>query len=166
MNNLRNCAKFRFCKFPRKFSKILQNMFIFCHFLHHFAKFRQNFIQISPKNSDFHWKNRKIEWKMNWFFSFSQKKETIFNWIFEIGAVQKSVNLVDLEKCSRLRLLSRSEASIQPITSLSKFDWNFIHFSIHSLVATHFQGRRQRAPALRRIFIREAGSARLRCDEL
>ena len=132
MNNLRNVEKFS--KFSKKISRFQQNICNFCQYLQHVAKSRQNFINISPKNSNFHWKIAKLDEKWIEICSFSQKKETIFNWNFEIGAVRKSVNLVDLEKCWRLRLLSLSEASIQRRTSLSKFDWKFIHFSIHSLL--------------------------------
>ena len=39
-------------------------------------------------------------------------------------AVQRNGNLVDLEKWWKMRLLSLSEASIQPRTSLPKFLWN------------------------------------------
>ena len=42
-------------------------------------------------------------------------------WKFEIGAVQRNANLVDLEKCCKLRLLSISEVSIQKRTSPLKF---------------------------------------------
>ena len=139
MNNLRNVEKFS--KFSKKISRFQQNICNFCQYLQHVAKSRQNFIKISPKKSNFHWKIAKLnEWIENFVHS-PPKKKTIFHWNFEIGAVRKSVNLVDLEKCWRLRLLSLSEASIQRRTSLSKFDWKFIHFSIHSLVRTRLNQR-------------------------
>ena len=37
------------------------------------------------------------------------------------GAVQKDVNLVDLEKCCKINIYLQNLASIQPRTSLSKF---------------------------------------------
>ena len=39
-------------------------------------------------------------------------------------AVQRNANLVDLEKCWKMRQLSSSEVSIQKRTSLPKFLWN------------------------------------------
>ena len=40
---------------------------------------------------------------------------------FEFGAVQRNANLVDLEKCCKMRLFSLSQLSIQPRTSPLKF---------------------------------------------
>ena len=40
---------------------------------------------------------------------------------FDFGAVQKNANLVNSEKICKMRMLSLSEASIQPRTSLLKF---------------------------------------------
>ena len=45
---------------------------------------------------------------------------TIFGWNFEIWAVQKYVNLVDLEKCCKMSNWTQKSASIQPRTSLPK----------------------------------------------
>ena len=52
-------------------------------------------------------KLRKFEWIGCSFFQILPKL-WLFCWIFEIWAVQKYVNLVDLEKCCRMRLLSLS----------------------------------------------------------
>ena len=46
---------------------------------------------------------------------------TIFDQKIEFGAVQKYVNLVDLEKCCKMSIYLQNLASIQPRTSLSKF---------------------------------------------
>ena len=40
----------------------------------------------------------------------------------EFGAVQKDVNLVDLEKCCKMSIWLQNLASIQPRTSPSKLD--------------------------------------------
>ena len=40
---------------------------------------------------------------------------------FEFGAVQRNANLVDLEKCCKMRLFALSQLTIQPRTSPLKF---------------------------------------------
>ena len=55
-------------------------------------------------------------------YSISQKVSTIFDKKIEFGAVQKYDNLVDLEKCFPKSIYLQKLASIQPRTSLSKFD--------------------------------------------
>ena len=50
------------------------------------------------------------------------KMLTIFGWNFEIWAVQKYVNLVDLVKSFPASIYLQKSASIQPRTSLSKFE--------------------------------------------
>ena len=54
----------------------------------------------------------------------SQQKKSIFCSICvisEIGAVQKSANIVDIEKCRKMRLCSLSLLSIQPRTRFPQF---------------------------------------------
>ena len=55
----------------------------------------------------------------------SRKKITKINGAtdckFEFEAVQRNPNLVDLEKCCKIRLFSLSQLSIQPRTSPLKF---------------------------------------------
>ena len=48
-------------------------------------------------------------------------------WNFEVEAVQKSVNLIDLAKSFHTSTCLQKSASIQPRTSLSKFGVDFIH---------------------------------------
>ena len=61
-----------------------------------------------------------IELWFNSIFNFA-KLLTIFTKKIEFGAVQKDVNLVDLEKCCKMSIYLQNLASIQPRTSLSKF---------------------------------------------
>ena len=61
-----------------------------------------------------------IELWFNSIFNFA-KLLTIFYKKIEFGAVQKDVNLVDLEKCCKMSIWLQNLASIQPRTSLSKF---------------------------------------------
>ena len=80
------------------------------------TKLHQKFaekMQIRHKN-----KNRK-------FTIHSQKMLKIFGWNFEIWAVQKYVNLVDLVKSFPASIYLQKSASIQPRTSLSKFGGKF-----------------------------------------
>ena len=69
------------------------------------------------------------------FHFYSGKNWTCFRWNFEIWAVQQYENLVDLEKCCKMTIWLLSWLSIQPRTSLSKFEGDFIHFSFVSLPA-------------------------------
>ena len=62
-----------------------------------------------------------------------EKMLTIFGWNFEIWAVQKYVNLVDLVKSFPTRIYLQKSASIQPRTSLSKLGENSIQYSFASL---------------------------------
>ena len=77
-------------------------------------KFRSIFIKIGAKNDE------KDE-KMNNFVHFSAKRLAAFLQYFEIGAVQKCVYLVDLEKCCKMSIWLQNLASIQPRTSPDKF---------------------------------------------
>ena len=54
-----------------------------------------------------------------------EKLLAIFCWNFEIRAVQKHVNLVDLVKSFPTNIYLQKSASIQPRTSLSKFGGKF-----------------------------------------
>ena len=60
-----------------------------------------------------------IELWFNSIFNFA-KLLTIFYKKIEFGAVQKDVNLVDLEKCCKMSIYLQNLASIQPRTSLGK----------------------------------------------
>ena len=42
----------------------------------------------------------------------------IFDWIFEIGAVRRNANLVDLEKCSKMSIYLQKSAFIDSISVL------------------------------------------------
>ena len=68
----------------------------------------------------------------------SQFFKPIFCENFEIAAVQKDANLVDLEKCCRTHIYLQRSASIQPRTSLGKSDVSW--------------PRRQRAAVMQIIF--------------
>ena len=82
------------------------------------AKFLSNFIKISAKNDEIN-------------MNFGKKSEIFRNLgaeflrNFEFGAVQKCVNLVDLEKCCKMSIWLQRLASMTPITSPPKF-FNFI----------------------------------------
>ena len=52
----------------------------------------------------------------------------IFWWNFEIEAVQKCDNLVELEKCCKMRIWTQKSASKQKRTSLPKFGGRFFSF--------------------------------------
>ena len=60
---------------------------------------------------------------------------TIFGWNFEIWAVQKYVNLVDLVKSFPTNIYLQKSASIQPRTSLSKFGGKFNSIFIRLLTS-------------------------------
>ena len=62
-----------------------------------------------------------IELWFNSIFNFA-KLLTIFYKKIEFGAVQKDVNLVDLEKCCKMSTYLQTLASIQPRTGLLKFE--------------------------------------------
>ena len=51
-----------------------------------------------------------------------EKSLTIFDWNFEVWAVQKYANLVDRVKSFPTSIYLQKSASIQPRTSLSKFE--------------------------------------------
>ena len=59
---------------------------------------------------------------MNWFIF--ARIMTTFSWNFKIWAVQKYVHLVDLVESFPTSIWSQKSASIQPRTSLSKFEEN------------------------------------------
>ena len=72
--------------------------------------------KIRRKSTKFNTKMKKS--KINLFIR--EKMLTIFGWNFEIWAVQKYVNLVDLVKSFPTSIYLQKSASIQPRTSLSK----------------------------------------------
>ena len=61
-----------------------------------------------------------IELWFNSIFNFA-KLLTIFYKKIEFGAVQKDVNLVDLEKCCKMSVYLQRSVPIQPRTSPKKF---------------------------------------------
>ena len=103
---LRQLPKFLafFLFFLKKFSRYEEFLWIlqFSRVLREIpTKFHQNLAEKWQNSSIFCWN------EMN-FSSFWPKFRTIFCWNFEICAVQKYVNLVDLEKYWKMRLLSLS----------------------------------------------------------
>ena len=87
------------------------------------------------------------------------KLSTIFTKKIEFGAVQKDVNLVDLEKCCNMSIYLQNLASIQPRTSLSKFGGWFNSIFNPLLTSEPFFPRVARAC----IFSCGNGSARPAC---
>ena len=67
---------------------------------------------------------RMIEWIIIHLYSFFPKLWRVFCWKIGFWAVQRNVNLVDLEKCWKMSIWLQKSASIQPRTSLSKFGEN------------------------------------------
>ena len=66
----------------------------------------------------------KVLTMLGWILKISTKIadfKAIFGWNFEIWAVQKYVNLLDLVKSFPISIYLQKSASIQPRTSLSKF---------------------------------------------
>ena len=61
------------------------------------------------------------------------KIRTTSCWNFEVGAVQKSVNLVDLVKSFHSSFYLQKSASIRPRTSLSNLGRDFIHSAFRLL---------------------------------
>ena len=101
------------------------NFIIFLNLSWNSEKFSSKF---DRKIAEFDRKNAKFREKMNIHLFIRAKSLTVFNWIFEIGAVQKYVNLVDLEKCCKMSIWLQRLASMTSITTLSKFGCDFIHF--------------------------------------
>ena len=72
------------------------------------------------------WQNSiKKCWKLKISLFIFEKSLTIFDWNFEVWAVQKYANLVDRVKSFPTSIYLQKSASIQPRTSLSKFGGNF-----------------------------------------
>ena len=87
------------------------------HFLWYLAKFRENFIKICEKINENYSKIaifQKINEKI-------RKSFTKFCWDFHIQPVQRNVNLVDLEKCWKMRIWTQKSALMQKRTSRLKF---------------------------------------------
>ena len=82
------------------------------------AKSGQNFIKNSQKKCEN--STQKMKKIRNSLF-IRDKMLTLFGWNFEIWAVQKYVNLIDLVKSFPTSIYLLKSASIQPRTSLSKF---------------------------------------------
>ena len=132
-----------------KIRKISANQHVLC-FIWKFLNVSWNSRQNSSK---FCWKITKT-WKFREnFWQRCKKCSRSFCWKFEIWAVQRYANLVDLEKCCKMRLFSLSQLSIQTRTSLSKFwdDAGMLISSITPLPATQ-RCRRKGFPSDRRRF--------------
>ena len=93
-------------------------------------------------------------WKLAILQKFKQtfeKSLTNFCWNFEIWAVQRIANLVDLEKWRKMSIYLQKSASIQPRTGLSKFakNYQFSKFPSFSRFPTSSKHRRgkKRTPA-------------------
>ena len=84
-------------------------------------------------------------------FFIREQMLTIFGWNFEIWAVQRYVNLVDLVKSFPTSIFLQKSASIQPRTSLSKFGGKFNSLFIRLLTVGYGAGRMLRTP-LRFVF--------------
>ena len=80
----------------------------------------------------------------------TRKCSTKFNWTFEFGAVQKSVNLVELEQFCKMSIWLQKSASIQPRTSLSKFaqNWLKVRLKVRPNIALSLPARRATAAGL------------------
>ena len=69
------------------------------------------------------WQNSiKKCWNLKNSLFIFEKSLTIFDWNFEVWAVQKYANLVDRVKSFPTSIYLQKSASIQPRTSLSKFE--------------------------------------------
>ena len=86
-----------YCEIP---AKIRENIGEKSHILGDFNRILQKFSKIPTKFATF-WKRKYVN--------------------FESGAVQRFVNLEDLEKCCKMRIWLQRLASIQKRTSLPKF---------------------------------------------
>ena len=76
----------------------------------HFLCFLRKFLSVSWNSGQ---NSSKFCWKMTKFWKFSRnflkkckKNHEVFFWKFEIWAVQRNGNLVDVDKCWKMRLLS------------------------------------------------------------
>ena len=89
------------------------------------SSFSKKFGEIPTKfhqNLASKWQNSiKKCWKMKISLFIFEKSLTIFDWNFEVWAVQKYANLVDRVKSFPTSIYLQKSASIQPRTSLSKF---------------------------------------------
>ena len=105
------------------------------------TKFHQNFAE---NNAKFDAKN----WKNSIHFFIREKMLTIVGWNFEIWAVQKYINLVDLVKSFPTRIYLQKSASIQTRTSLSKFGgkFNSLFIRLLSIDAPAGYARKKRCP--------------------
>ena len=72
--------------------------------IHHQIGFSQFFAKFRRKIAIFMSKLRKFDWIEKWNYSFLQKLWRLFCWNFEIWAVQRNDNLVDLEKCCEMSI--------------------------------------------------------------
>ena len=102
-------------KISHKFRKFLVFSEFFSHFFakyrdslsfpEHFCEIPAKFHQIFAEKSQISSKNENEKWN---FIFIPAKIWTFFCWNFEIWAVQRNANLVDLEKCCKMRLFSLS----------------------------------------------------------
>ena len=124
--------------FPRKcFCIFLQNSQTSSNSLS-FPAIPAKFREICGEKCSICWKIRKISQKSGNFKENLQNHAKICT-----GAVQRCNNLVDLEKCWKMRLLSLSEVSIQKRTSPGKLgirDFE-ISFAISQVLAFELRGQ-------------------------
>ena len=91
-----------------------------------------------PSNSERFFDRLRPKKKSEIHLFIREKMLTIFGWNFEIWAVQKYVNLVDLVKSFPTSIYLQKSASIQPRTSLSKFGGKFNSLFIRLLSSTSY----------------------------
>ena len=121
MNNFHIIWFQNFRQFSNLFSQIRLESDKRHFFLEFVAKSGQNVIKNSQKKC----KIRLKKWKIGNSLFIREKMLTIFGGNFEIWAVQKYVNLVDLVKSFPTSIDLQKSASLQPRPSLSKFGGKF-----------------------------------------
>ena len=134
MSNFHRFRKFR--QFSELFRKFDWNIDKWHHFLEFVAKFgKKKSTKISEKKR----KNRRKKYrkigKNEFSFFIRAKILTIFGWNFEVWAVQRYVDLVDLVKTFPTNIYLQRSASIQPRMSLSKFWGDFFIFINYSFAS-------------------------------
>ena len=133
------------------FSKSQDSLSFPEHFCEILAKLHQNFAEKSQNSS------KKANEKWNFIF-IPAKNWTVFRWNFEIWAVQKYENLVDLEKCCKndylVAIVAVHTAENEPFnffnfSSLQRFDFDRAVASPR-WTRRRSRRRRQRTPSRRR----------------
>ena len=116
MNNFHRFQNFR--QFSNLFSQIRLKKRHTSLFSGICREIRTKFHQKFAEKMKIRYRKRK---KIGNSFFIREKMLTIFGWNFEIWAVQKNVNLVDLVKSFPTSLYLQRSASMQPRTSPAKF---------------------------------------------